>query len=357
MFSALREAVKLPPVYTPAARWRQVSSEQGIERTTECGNALHAGWSVFAAGDSGTLRVSDNKQFGPGGAVYIDSQRDILVGATSTNLWVTGAAVASREISGCTGLAASRHVPGEFWLANDRGVSLLDENLRAVGCVVSNIAVDACSAGSHPRVALLSGETILRADLRQSTCEPLACARPQRYYAGWTTDWDGAAVYNWSALKANPRNDFVLAAVSQRYRSLVIFDLRKNCIPLAEWSLPTHPNETNLQVRSLEWDDWGRNLISFAAGSRYMYSVSVAGSYAPLFSDLQVTHHSNMILGACLPANDSSMLVLDSRQNLCCYFPAIDESENVSIATEGTDRRLTASIPCGEIIRKLLDHI
>ena len=351
MFPALIDSIKPPPVYTPAPYWKLANARNALPRRLPADNAMHSGFSTFISGDVETTNLS-GEPFGPGGAVSLASQPGVLVGRGVDEVWICGSAAASCTLKRCVGVAMSRQAAGEFWICTDSYVSLVDENLNEEGRIPSNSAIDCCSAAKHPRVCILGGETIQRADMRTRSCQVLTCGKPTAYYAGWLTDWDGSSIYQWSAIATNPSAEFLLAAVSQRYRGLAIFDLRKTRSPLAEWSLPTHPIDVSLPLKGLEWSDSGTELIAFAAGSSRVFATSMAGRNEPLLSHMSLIEHSNPIMGACFDLVSETIEIYDSKSSLSSYNleEALDQESETVFGVPSFE-----SIQCDAFIRKFLD--
>jgi len=351
MFPSLQNSLEVPLLTTPAPYWRRSSSQLSIKRSIPCSNAIHSSWSSFVSGDEATQTL-EGKTLGPGGALSLASQPGLIAARAVGEVWIRGRASATRRIQDCVGLVASRQAMGELWLSRSNSLSVVDENLEEVASVSCPIDVSSCTSGEHPRIAILGGDTIIRADLRVGSCESLTCAKPQSYRAGWTTDWEGTGIYNWSAVNFNPRKDYVLAAVSQRYRSLVIFDTRRTKVPLVEWSLPAHSHQTLSTLGALEWDTSGQYICTFTARSRYLYTVIAAGSYAPMFSDLQVIEHNKYLMGASYCGDSDRMLLYDDEGSITTYLLCTDHDEAAYIGGECMGEHPYDTIACDNLRRK-----
>ena len=318
MFPALYDSMKPPPVYTPAPQWIRGNTISAAKRTKMADNALHVGSSIFSSGDLDTVDSSGTR-VGPGGALSLAYQSGLLAGRDNEKVWISGSVDSVASVNNTVALTASRSAGAEFWLCTDSNVSIINHNLCKVANLSSKAAIDCCAAAEHPRVCILGGESIFRADVRMSYCEEIKPGKPPVYYAGWLTDWDGSGIYQWSAISINPQATFLLAAASQRYRSLAIFDLRKACSPLSEWSLPLHPSEFGVSMKGMEWSADGTELLVFGCRSSRAFAVSMAGRREPLFSHIELIEHDNPIMGACFNDIAQGLNIYDSKSCILEY--------------------------------------
>ena len=226
-------------------------------------------------------------------------------------------------------ISTSRQVPGELFAVSSFEVVLLNPmSQKPIARMPTNEPVDVCVSGSHPRMAYVGGDRILRADFRAKSVDIWMPANPPTYYAGLVADWEGGCMHQWGALACSLAQPHLLAAVSLRSKALVVYDTRWIKAPVAEWALP---RDDNASYTHIEWNEKGDKLLAYAPNAQHVAIIertnarsslcvgacSQTCSCSGLYSNMSLID-AGQVQSACF-ANNDTILVATSKGALTAY--------------------------------------